>query len=410
MKQRLLSIDVFRGLTVMLMTIVNNPGDWGNVYPPLLHAHWHGATPTDMVFPFFLFIVGVSTVLATPSHDWGLKVLIRGLRIIALGMFLNFFSKITFGDLDGYALLSVRLAVTALFTVILLTDYDRKLQLVGVVAVLVIMFSLAYSGIEQFANVRLPGVLQRIGLVYMLVAALYYRFGLKPLLILGAVLLVGYSLAMQFIPVNGVVGNFEADTNLAAAIDRLFLTNHMWVSTNTWDPEGLFSTIPALGTGILGVLAGTLLTSTAEAKMKFLYLLSGGVVALVIGLLWNQVLPINKALWTSSFVCYAGGWAAIILAICYGIIEVFDLTFWTKPFMIFGLNPMLVFFFSGIIPRIWGFFPQGDTNIQDYFYTHTVVPAFADPRMASFSWAFIYLLAWFAVLYVFYRKRIVVKV
>lgn len=412
MKERLVSVDVFRGLTIMLMTIVNNPGDWGNVYSPLLHAEWHGCTPTDLVFPFFLFIVGVSIVLASPKEEGRKtdfsKIATRSLRIFGLGLFLNFFSKIQLFGLEGYALLTVRLLITAVVVWLLLTKYDPKKQLIAAVATVGLMFILAYTT-EMFGDVRIPGVLQRIALVYFVVVLLYQKVSLKGMIVSAAVLLLGYWAAMAFIPVNGVTGNFAADENVAAMIDRIFLEGHMWSQSKTWDPEGLFSTFPAVVTGILGVFGGLAITSKIGGQKGWLYLVYGGLVSVVLGLVWHTVFPINKALWTSSYVLLVGGLAALCLAALQYISVLLKSEGWTKPFVIFGVNPMLVFFFSGIIPRVLSDIKVGGQGLQAYIYEH-ILGFISDPKLHSFSWALFYLIFWFLVLLWFWRKKIIVKV
>ncbi len=412
MKERLISVDIFRGITIMLMTIVNNPGDWGNVFPPLLHAKWHGATPTDMVFPFFLFIVGVSIVLASPNpeftNDSFKKLLVRSLRIFTLGLFLNFFSKIQLFGLESYSLLAIRLVITGIVAYLLLTNYDRQKQLYAVLAVLIIMLLLAYLA-EPFSDVRIPGVLQRIAIVYFIVALLYHKVSLKVMAGIGVVLLLGYWAAMALIPVNGVTGNFAANENVAAMIDRVFLEGHMWSSSKTWDPEGLFSTIPAVGTGILGVFAGLVLTKK-RSQNGWDLLIYGGLALVLLGFGWNKLFPINKALWTSSFVVYTAGLACLSLALIQYLTETVKWEGWTKPFIIFGVNPMLVFFFSGIIPRVLSTIKVSGKGFQEFVYKDVLSSIFENAKMASLSWAILYLVFWFLILLWFYRKKIIVKV
>ncbi|WP_341226590.1 DUF5009 domain-containing protein [uncultured Arcticibacterium sp.] len=414
MKKRLPSIDVFRGITVMLMTLVNNPGDWGNVVSPFLHAPWHGCTPTDLVFPFFLFVVGITTVLASPEPSFDkttfLKITVRALRIFSLGLFLNFFSKIHLFGLEGYSLLMVRLIFVALVYYLLLTKYDLKRQLYVVLGFLAILFTLAFLPVSGFENVRIPGVLQRIGLVYFVVAILYNKFSLKVLAGICVVLLLGYWAAMALVPIDGVTSVFDKDVNVAAAFDRIFLSGHMWASSKTWDPEGLFSTLPAFATGLIGVFIGTLLTKEKYDKERVNYLIYVGLALVVVGFFWNKAFPINKALWTSSYVLYTAGLATLLMALIYFVVEERDIKFWIKPFLIFGVNPMLIFFFSGIIPRVLSTVKIDGVGFQQYVYSNGLVPIFADPKYASLSWAILYLLFWFAVLAVFYRKKIFVKV
>jgi predicted acyltransferase len=414
MKNRLDSIDIFRGITIMLMTLVNNPGDWGNIVAPFRHAEWHGCTPTDLVFPFFLYIVGVTTVLASPEPGFNsnkfLKISVRTLRIFALGLFLNFFSKINLFGLESHALLAIRLVFVALVYYLLLTKYDLKRQLYAVLGLLFVLFFLTYFPVSGFEGVRMPGVLQRIAIVYFVVALLYNNFSLKALVGITAFLLIGYWAAMALIPVDGLTGLFEKDINVAAKIDRIFLTGHMWASSKTWDPEGLFSTFPAIATGLLGVFTGKLMLSEKSESDKVNYLIYAGLVLVALGYFWHKIFPINKALWTSSYVLYAGGLASLLLALVYFVVEQLAIKFWIKPFLIFGVNPMLVFFFSGIIPRVFTMIKIEGLGLQEYIYQNSLAPTFSDPKMASLSWAILYLLLWFAILAVCYRKKIFVKV
>ncbi|MBE9465412.1 acyltransferase family protein [Dyadobacter subterraneus] len=423
MKTRLISLDVLRGLTIILMTIVNNPGDWGHVYSPLLHAEWHGCTPTDLVFPTFLFIVGVSVVLATPQKILNAnsfqKIITRTLRIFCLGMFLYFFSKIQAFGLEGLSLLGFRLILTAIIVAALFSDYDKKLQLYVALAVFIIMMILAFGGFKDYETVRIPGVLQRIAIVYFIVSILYLKTNWKTQAIFGVVVLLTYWALMTLIPVPGVgEPNFEKGTNLAAWLDNYLLPGHLWATSKTWDPEGILSTLPAIGTGIAGLLVGTLLTNSFSKDKKALYLFIGAISGIVIGLIWNTVFPINKALWTSSYVLYAAGIASLCLVILYYIIDIKGISGWTKFFVIFGVNPMVVFFFSGIIPRVLSgikvAYPNDPAHepigLQTYFYEFQLSPLFSDPMNASLAYALTYLTLWFVILYILYRNKLVFKV
>ncbi|UBM57343.1 DUF5009 domain-containing protein [Marinilongibacter aquaticus] len=407
MKERIVSVDIFRGLTVMLMTVVNNPGSWNSIYPPLEHAEWHGCTPTDLVFPSFLFIVGMSTVFARKSDIT--SIAIRGLRIFNLGIFLNFFSKIHVFGLEGTPLLIVRLLITALAFYLFLTEYNKKWQFIVALGSFVLFFVLAFST-EMFSQVRIPGVLQRIALVYFIVALLYQSFSNKGLIIIGLGILLGYWAIMALIPIDGVTGNFEPDVNVAANFDRIFLSGHMWASSKTWDPEGLLSTLPAIGTALLGIFMGQLLLKSREESEKLNQMIYFGLGFVIVGYLWNYLFPINKALWTSSYVLYAGGLATLSVALIQLAVEQFGKGAWTKPFIIFGVNPMFVFFLSGILPRVWGNFHIGEKSFQPYIVDELLNPLFSDPKMASLSWALLYLLFWFIILTILHRKRIIIKV
>lgn len=420
MKNRILSVDILRGMTVMLMTIVNNPGDWDNVYPPLLHAEWHGCTPTDLVFPFFLFVVGISTALAMPvkkvTSQTYQKIATRTFRIICLGLFLNFFSKLNFFGFDGVLLLLYRLAVTSLAVIAFLGDYDKRMQLYVAAGSFVLMMVLAFGGFEQFEDVRIPGVLQRIGIVYGIVSIIYLHTSVRVQALIGVGILLLYWGIMALIPVpNGSPPNVEIATNLASWIDNKLLGSHNWASAITWDPEGILSTLPAIGTGISGLLIGQFLISEIGQRQKSLRLLAFGFGGVLIGLIWNIVFPINKALWTSSFVLYTAGIATMLLGILYYFTDIRKQTAWTKPFIIFGVNPMVVFFFSGIIPRVLEMIKvptkTGDSvGLQSYIYDTWIVPIFDNPMSASLAGALIYLLIWFVILTLFYRKELIFKV
>ena len=241
---RLLSLDVFRGVTIASMILVNDPGDWGHIYPPLEHSKWNGCTPTDLVFPFFLFIVGVSIVYAMEAK------------------------KAIFADHSKIILLSLRRAL-----LILAIGWGTHL-----------LFH------PDLANLRFPGVLPRIAVVYFVCALLYLKTSQKTRDWLFAILLIGYYIAMNFIPVHGVgYANLEPSTNLGAWIDRTVLgTNHLWSDSKTWDPEGLLGTFPAIATGLFGIRVGSWLKrKDRDDSVKVSWMFTYGVLALLGGLIWN---------------------------------------------------------------------------------------------------------------------------
>lgn len=405
----------------MLMTIVNNPGDWGNIYPPFQHAEWHGCTLTDLVFPFFLFIVGVSIVLANPTigkitYTNYTKVLTRAFGIFCLGFFLSFFSKIHFFGLEDIPLLVVRLVFVAVFTIIFLGDLNLRVKIYSTVIIFSTMLFLAYSGIEKFSNVRIPGVLQRIAIVYLVVTVLYFNLSTKTLFVITSIILVLYWYLMSVVKVPEFgLPNFDKGTNLAAWLDNFLLPNHMWSSSKTWDPEGVLSTLPAIGTGLLGLFVGKALVSNWEKITKTRILFTVGLVCVVVGILWGIWFPINKALWTSSYVLYTGGLAICFVALLYYVIEIHRINNWIQPFVIFGVNPMVVFFFSGIIPRglsmikIHNGLPN-ETNLQSFIYDSLILPYFNNPKTASLIAALVYLAIWYFILRYFYKKNLIFKV
>lgn len=368
---RLLSLDAFRGLTVAGMILVNNPGDWGHIYAPLEHAPWNGWTPTDLIFPFFLFIVGVSITFALGAgvqRDVVGKIIKRSLTLFLLGLFLNLFPRF------------------------------------------------------DLSTVRILGVLQRIALVYLVCSLIYLKTTPRQQLYVLGGLLVGYWLLMTVVPVPGIgYANLEPTTNLAAWLDRTVLTPaHVYKPAKVWDPEGLLSTLPAIGTGILGLLTGTWLRSNRPATDKAAGLFTAGCVLTLGGLLWDGFFPINKALWTSSYVLLAGGLAMLGLAVFYWLIDINPgsrptYRRYALPFVAFGMNAITVFFLSGLIPRMMNLLkvagPAGSpVGLKEYLYQTFVAPPFADPRNASLAGALTFVLIWFVILWVMYRQRVIIKV
>ena len=422
MKERLTSLDVFRGFTIILMTIVNNPGSWGAIHPPLAHAEWNGCTPTDLVFPFFIFIMGTAIPFAMPNKTYNSttfnKILVRSLRILCLGLFLNFFNKIDFFEFEGIPLLIEKVVITLAVAYALLGNFSTKIKTILALSVFGILLFLAYSGIESYKDVRIPGVLQRIAIVYFFASLLYLKSTMKTQILVAATLLLGYWALMTLVPVPGFgPANLEKATNLSAYIDSLFFKNHMYSQTLTWDPEGLLSTIPVIATGIMGMLIGQLLNIQLPkieiAKKMSIY----GLGLVILGLIWDITFPINKSIWTSSFVIYTVGLATICLCILYYIIDISGYNKWTKIFLVWGVNPMIVFFFSGIIPRIMTMIkvnhpelPGEPLGFQSYFYNYGIVPLFENPKDASLTYALLYAAFWSVILWFFYKNKMFFKV
>jgi predicted acyltransferase len=370
---RLTSLDAFRGLTMAGMVIVNNPGDWGHVYPPLLHAEWNGCTPTDLIFPFFLFIVGVSMTLSrgTTGDPW--KIVKRALVIFGLGMILALYPR------------------------------------------------------WDFSVVRIPGVLQRIAVCYLVAAFLFRwtsptqgsddarRWAHGRTLGMWAVgLTLGYWAVMMLVPVpGGIAGDLTPSGNLGAYVDRAVFGKHLWVQSKTWDPEGLLSTIPAMATTLLGGIAGLWLGSRASGARKGIGLVVAGVGAMGIGLVWSLAFPLNKSLWTSSYVWFTGGAAAVFLALCYALIDVRGWKAWSRPLVILGLNAIALFVLSGLGTKFLmnqRIADAGGTLIswRSYIYNAWFVPL-ADPYNASLLFALANLVVLFVVLYVMDRRGIYLK-
>ncbi len=318
-QNRLLSLDVFRGITIAGMVLVNNPGTWSAIYSPLEHAEWHGATPTDFVFPFFLFIVGIAITLALGkrveqggiNRDIYLKIVRRALIIFALGLFLATFPFYNFTKGEWL----------------------------------------------DVSTVRIMGVLQRIAICYLFAALIFLHTNWKQQTIIAAALLLLYWALMTLIPIPGCeITTFnDKACNLAAYLDRAILTeNHIWRSAKVYDPEGLLSTIPAIATCLAGVLCGHWLRRKTSDYEKVSALFFFGVLLSAIGWIWNFWFPLNKSLWTSSYVVYTAGLALCFLGFCYWLIDIKGYKKWAKPFVIFGVNALVLFVGSGVMARILG--------------------------------------------------------
>ena len=369
---RLISLDVFRGLTVMAMILVNNPGDWGHIYPPFEHAEWNGCTTTDLIFPFFLFIVGVSLVYALdgvkrqggPQGAVLLRVLRRAGVLFGLGLLLSLYPKF------------------------------------------------------DFSVVRVMGVLQRIALVFLGCSVIFLKTSWRTQVGLIISFLLGYAVLMQLVPVPGFgPANLEPATNLGAWLDRtLFSEAHLWKTSQTWDPEGLLGTLPALATGLLGGLTAQWLRQKNQepaAKVAWLFVAGGGLILL--GLCWAPWFPINKALWSSPYVLYCGGLAMAGLATLYWLCDVQGYRAWTRPALVYGVNAILVFCLSALLSRTFGLFklalPGGKTGgVKEWLYQWGIAPHFQDPRTASLVGAGILIVIWYFILSQMHKKGVVLKV
>jgi predicted acyltransferase len=423
MKDRIISVDVLRGLTVLLMTLVNNPGSWSYVYPILDHAKWNGCTLADLVFPFFIFIVGIAVPLAMPikkdNTENVTKIITRSLRIFCLGLFLSYFYSIHFMGLQpGILLLCIRLFFTFLVGYALIGDFKPKTKTILAVTIFIILIGLAYSGHENFAKIRLLGVLQRIGIVYFFVSIIYLKTTIKTQAILAAIILLGYWAIMTLIPVPGIgQPNLEVGTNFASWLDSVLLENHMYIETKTWDPEGLLSTLPVIGNGLIGLLIGQLLIQPMP-KIKINKIMTGiSFVLILLGLVWALVFPINKSIWTSSYVLFTAGLALLLLSVIYYIIDVLGYKKWTTFLLTWGVNPMIVFFVSGILPRALTMIKIQDPenisdtiNVRDYAYNFWISPLFENQLLSSLTYSIIYILLWSCVLWYFYKKKMIFKV
>ena len=392
-----MSLDVFRGATIAAMMLVNNPGNWGEVYKPLLHAEWHGWTFTDLIFPFFLWIVGVAIPLSTARRlEEGQSriqlfrhALRRALILFALGFFLNSFSFFIDGTFcrDGFS-----------------------------------------AGLHKYATeVRIPGVLQRIAICYLVACAIFLRTGIRGQIISILVLLGGYWLGMLLGPLMGFgTPGYEKGANFCQYLDNLVLNGpvigtHVWKTAKTWDPEGIFSTLPAIATCLFGVMTGHLLRSKLTADTKTAWLLVGGNLLLLAGLVLNAWLPINKSLWTSSYSVFMAGMAMNCYGVCYWLIDVQGWKKGAKPFEVYGLNAITVFVLAGLLGRLSLEIKLAGAGgqavpLKTLLYNLVCAPFaspetapflgfLATPKNASLIWALIYVVFLYVVAHLMYRRN-----
>jgi predicted acyltransferase len=365
--ERLVSLDAFRGITIAAMILVNNPGTWKDAYGPLQHADWNGCTPADLIFPFFLFIVGVAITfsLAQRLRQHGNRarllasIVRRTLMLFALGLLLNGFPSF------------------------------------------------------EWELLRIPGVLQRIALCYFFAAIIVMTCSVRGQATIGLTLLLVYWALMKFVPVPGFgPGGLGPGKNLAGYLDTVLLSGHLL--HHHGDPEGVLSTLPAIATTLSGVLAGHWLRSHRQPLERVAGLFVAGNAGVLLGLILNSVFPINKSLWSSSFVLFTSGVALNVLGLCCWLIDVHRYEWWAKPFVIYGTNPIVVYVLSSLVAKVllvWRLpvAGGGKMHIKPYIYEHVFAPL-GRPVNASLYYAMVYTLLWLGVAALLYRKRIFIKI
>lgn len=351
-----------RGFTIAAMTLVNFPGDEEHVFAPLRHTVWNGLTPTDLIAPFFLFIVGISIVLsyrtrlATGEHKTQLyrKIVVRFLKLYGLGIFLNL---------------------------------------------------LPYFDVE---NLRYTGVLPRIAFVFLPCALLYLNTTVRQQAWIGGLLLVSYWLSMTLIPTPGT-GRvmLEPGVNLAAWVDLQFLPGKMW--QGTWDPEGIFSTFPSIATGITGLLAGSLLISNRSATDKVIYLMIAGLLSVITGYAWGLTFPVNENLWTSSFVLITSGMASLILGASYYLIDIRGFTQGITIGIIFGANAIAVYVLSNVLALFFYEFSFYGSQSLNEVVVQNLIHVGMLPALASMIYALAFVGINFIPAFLLFRQRIFIK-
>lgn len=360
-RHHFVSLDAFRGVTIAGMILVNHPGDWSAVYASLLHANWNGCTLADLVFPFFLFIVGVATTFAfarrrEAGHETRqlyVRIVRRAALLVLLGIVLN---AVDVAPAIGY--------------------------------------------------VRLPGVLQRIGVVYLIVAFIVLNTRVRGRIVAIAVLVVAHWALLRFVPFGGyAAGTLLPDANLSSYIDRAVFGRHTLSALG--DPEGLLATLPSVATALCGNVTGVWLRAETSSESRIVGLAVGGTLVALAGIAWSATLPLNKHLWTGSFVLYTGGLSALVLAACYAAIDAGGLERWSRPFVWLGVNPLAIYFASEFVGHLlertvkWQIFWNGFVPLLGH--------AFSD-ELASLAMACCTVAVWTAIAGLLYRRGIRIQV
>jgi predicted acyltransferase len=358
---RYLSLDAFRGFTIAAMILVNNPGSWQHIYAPLEHAQWNGLTPTDLIFPFFLFIVGVSIVLAyskrlsegSNKNQLVRKIIFRSVKIFAVGVALNIIMNLSFKD------------------------------------------------------IRIAGVLQRIAIVFLITSLLFLYTNWKTQTIIGIILLVFYWLTMTLIPTPGYPkAMLEPGINLAAWIDSKFLPGHMW--QGTWDPEGIYSTLPAVVTGISGMLVGKIIITLPDQERKVIWLFLVGFITSIIGIIWSWRFPLNKNLWTSSYVLLTSGLATMTFASLILLVDMQNYKQFAKIGIVFGANAIAIYVLADLLTFIFYGIPVLKMSLSEHFMQLFNLAGW-NLKLGSFLYALIYIAINFIPAWLLYRKKIFIR-
>lgn len=371
---RLASLDAFRGIAIAGMILVNNPGTWAAVYDPLEHAAWHGWRPTDLVFPFFLFIVGVAITFAyrkrlargADRKPLVAKAVKRSLVLIGLGLFLAAFPFVT-----------------------------------------------SSGAFIDLSTLRYPGVLQRIAVCYLVVTLLFLYTSPRTQIATAVALLFGYWALMEWVPVPGFGAGLidQPEATLSAYIDRVVFGDHNWAAVGRmWDPEGLLSTMPAIVTTMIGVWTGHILLSDKDRTQKALTLFAWGFVLAAVGYVWDWFFPINKMIWTSSYAVFTGGLAMSFLAACYLVLDVQGRSRWSEPFVAYGMNAITIYVLSGLLARLLGVIQVSDgVPLKAYLYDN-IFAGLGSPEFSSMLFALTWVIGFGVLAWWMYRREMFIKV
>ena len=359
-KERLISLDVFRGMTIAGMILVNTPGSWAYVYAPLRHAQWHGFTPTDLVFPFFLFAVGTAMSFSLRKYTTGSsavkKILTRTFLIFLIGVLMNTFP---------------------------------------------------YYNMD-FGTFRIMGVLQRIALAYGIGALLCFFLGRKSLISVSVLILLGYWLVLNLF---GSGDPYSLEGNAVLKLDKLILgADHLWRGQGIpFDPEGILSSFPAAINVVIGFLTGMAIQQSTNRNSLLVKLLLYGNLAIFLALVWDMSFPINKPIWTSSYVLMTSGIALVILSFFIFIIDIKERKGWIQPFLVFGTNPLIIYVLSIVWVKIYFQIPTDHGTAYGWVYQTIFVPI-AGNMNGSLLFALFHVAALWLIGLILYRRKIIIKI
>lgn len=379
--QRMLALDILRGITIAGMILVNNPGSWSHMYRPLGHAPWHGLTPTDLIFPFFMFIMGISTFISMRKFEFKMsgsllfKIVKRTIIIFAIGLGIAWFSKLCYGIAGGKSFLEAA---------------------------------------DSFDTIRILGVMPRLALCYGAASIIVLLTRCKHILWVVATLLVGYGVIL-LVDEYGLV---FSEQNIVSVIDQAVLgIDHMYKDTIdgvklAFDPEGLLSTIPSIAHVLIGFWAGMKMMEEKDINMRVNRLFIIGAVLMIIGFLFDYAIPINKKLWTPTYALVTCGLASTLLALLIWIIDIKGYKKWCRFFEAFGINPLFLYVLGGVLGIIFGSFKFGaaELSIKGYVYSKFLVPMLGDETLASCIYAILFIALCWSIGYILYKKKIYIKI
>lgn len=377
-KQRMLALDILRGITIAGMILVNNPGSWSNMYAPLAHAPWHGLTPTDLIFPFFMFIMGISTFISLRKFEFKLslplfvKIIRRTVVIFAIGLAIAWFSKLCYGMAGGKSFLEAA---------------------------------------NSFDTIRILGVMPRLALCYGFASLIVLLLRCKHILWVVATLLIGYGVLL--LCGNGLA--FSED-NIISIIDRAVLgVDHMYKDTVdgvklALDPEGLLSTIPSIAHVLIGFWAGMKMMEAKDINMRVNRLFIIGAILMFLGFLFDYGMPINKKLWTPTFAVVTCGLASTMLALLIWIIDIKGYKKWCRFFEAFGVNPLFMYVLGGVLGILFATIKIGGTSIKTFIYNDFLLSMLGDATLASCLYAIIFIVINWCIGYILYKNKIYIKI